>query len=165
MSEREVTVRNALITYFPMFIAALSLVTSIYNGYLNNKFVDLIQRNLGRVEYLRTCKEILEAHAQVGFRAKILSQLGDRARSGGTVDMMAARNEADSALIKYVSLATYLANLQPGARERYTQLSVELEKILNDAPQLALGDLNKRLAVTDQMFTGMNDDCVNMAKQ
>ena len=51
------------------------------------------------------------------------------------------------------------------ARERYTQLSVELEKILNDAPQLALGDLNKRLAVTDQMFTGMNDDCVNMAKQ
>ena len=165
MSEREVTVRNALITYFPMFIAALSLVTSIYNGYLNHKFVDLIQRNLGRVEYLRTCKEILEAHAQVGFRAKILSQLGDRARSGGTVDMMAARNEADSALIKYVSLATYLANLQPGARERYTQLSVELEKILNDAPQLALGDLNKRLAVTDQMFTGMNDDCVNMAKQ
>ena len=165
MSEREVTVRNALITYFPMFIAALSLVTSIYNGYLNNKFVDLIQRNLGRVEYLRTCKEILEAHAQVGFRAKILSQLGDRARSGGTVDMMAARNEADSALIKYVSLATYLANLQPGARERYTQLSVELEKILNDAPQLAPGDLNKRLEQTDQMFTGMNDDCVNMAKQ
>ena len=165
MSEREVTVRNALITYFPMFIAALSLVTSIYNGYLNNKFVDLIQRNLGRVEYLRTCKEILEAHAQVGFRAKILSQLGDRARSGGTVDMMAARNEADSALIKYVSLATYLANLQPDARERYTQLSVELEKILNDAPQLAPGDLNKRLEQTDQMFTGMNDDCVKMAKQ
>ena len=24
-------------TYFPMFIAALSLCTSIFNGYLNNK--------------------------------------------------------------------------------------------------------------------------------
>jgi hypothetical protein len=63
-----------------MFIAALSLVTSMYNGYLNNKFVDFIQRNLGRGEYLRTCKEILEAHAQVGFRAKILSQIGERGR-------------------------------------------------------------------------------------
>ena len=136
-----------------MFIAALSPVTSIYNGYLNNKFVDFIQRNLGRGEYLRTCKEILEAHAQVGLRAKILSQTGERSRTGSPADLTAARNEADNALIKYVSLATYLANLQ------------ELEKILNDAPQLALGDLNKRLERTDQMFTGMNDDCVKMANQ
>jgi hypothetical protein len=165
MSEREFTIRSVLLGYFPMFIATLSLVTAIFNGYLNSKFVDLIQRNLGRGEYLRTCKEILEAHAQVGFRAKILSQTGERARTGGPVDLTAARNEADSALIKYVSLATYLANLQPDARERYTHLSLELEKILNDAPQLALGDLNKRLEQTDQMFTGMNDDCVKMAKQ
>ena len=40
MSEREVTIRTAVVTYFPMFIAVLSLVTSIYNGYLNGKFVD-----------------------------------------------------------------------------------------------------------------------------
>ena len=165
MSEREARVRTAAITYFPMFIAALSLVTSMYNGYLNNKFVDFIQRNLGRGEYLRTCKEILEAHAQVGFRAKILSQTGERGRKGSSVDLTAARNEADSALIKYVSLATYLANLQPDARERYTRLSLELENILNEAPQLPLGDLNKRLAQTDRMFTGMNDDCVKMANQ
>ena len=165
MSEREFTVRAVLLGYFPMFIATLSLVTAIFNGYLNSRFVDIIQRNLGRGEYLRTCKEILEAHAQVGFRAKILSQIGERARTGSPVDLTAARNEADSAFIKYVSLATYLANLQPDARERYTHLSVELEKILNEAPQLALGDLNKRLEQTDQMFTGMNDDCVRMAKQ
>jgi len=165
MSEREFTIRSVLLGYFPMFIATLSLVTAIFNGYLNSRFVDLIQRNLGRGEYLRTCKEILEAHAQVGFRAKILSQIGERARTGSPVDLTAARNEADSAFIKYVSLATYLANLQPDARERYTHLSVELEKILNAAPQLALGDLNKRLEQTDQMFTGMNDDCVRMAKQ
>jgi hypothetical protein len=44
MSEREVTIRTAVVTYFPMFIAVLSLVTSIYNGYLNGKFVDIIQR-------------------------------------------------------------------------------------------------------------------------
>jgi len=164
MSEHETRVRTAVITYFPMFIAVLSLVTSMYNGYLNNKFVDFIQRNLARAESLRTCKEILEAHAQVQFRAKILSQVGERARQGSTVDVTAARNDADGALIKYISLATYLANLHPVARERYTNLSVELEKILNDAPQLAPDDLNTRFAKTDPMFTAMNDDCVAMAK-
>ncbi len=40
MSEREARIRAVIISYFPMFIATLSLVTSIYNGYLNNKFVD-----------------------------------------------------------------------------------------------------------------------------
>jgi hypothetical protein len=54
---------------------------------------------------LRACKEILEAHAQVQFRAKILSQVGERARNGNTVDVTAARNDADGALIKYISLA------------------------------------------------------------
>jgi hypothetical protein len=36
MSERETTIRTVAVTYFPMLIAVLSLVTSIYNGYLNN---------------------------------------------------------------------------------------------------------------------------------
>jgi hypothetical protein len=106
----------------------------------------------------------LEAHAQVQFRAKILSQVGERARQGNTVDVTAAQNDADGALIKYISLATYLANLHPDARERYTQLSMELENILNEAPQLTQGDLNKRFAKTDSMFAAMNDDCVAMAK-
>jgi hypothetical protein len=114
VSQRETTVRTAVITYFPMFIAVLLLVTSNYNGYLNNKFVDFIQHNLARAESLRTCKEILEAHAQVDLRAKNLSQVGQR--SGDAADLTAARNDADNALIKYVSLATYLANLLPEAR-------------------------------------------------
>jgi hypothetical protein len=164
MSEGESKVRTAVVVYFPMFIAALSLVTSMYNGYLNNKFVDFIQGNLSRAESLRTCKDILEAHAQVQFRAKILSQIGGRTRQGGTADLTAARNDADGALIKYVSLATYLANLHPDARDRYTHLSLELEKILSEAPQLSLGDLNKRFEKTDPMFTAMNEDCVRMAK-
>ena len=164
MSEGQSKVRTALITYFPMFIAALSLVTAMYNGYLNSKFLDFIQRNVSHAESLRTCKEILEAHAQVQFRAKVLSQTGERARKGEAADLTAARNDADLAFIKYVSLATYLANLNPAARERYTQLSIELEKILDDAPQIAIADLNKRFEKTDEMFTRMNDDCVGMAK-
>ncbi len=165
MSESEARLRTVLISYFPMFIATLSLVTAIYNGYLNSKFIDLIQRNLGRAEYLRTCKEILEAHAQVRFRVKILSQIGARARAGGTADLTGARNEADNAHMKFSSLATYLANLLPDARERYTHLSWELEKIIGEAPQLTLDELNKRLGQSDDMFTDMNNDCVRIAKQ
>ena len=164
MSEGESKVRTAVVVYFPMFIAALSLVTSMYNGYLNNKFVDFIQGNLSRAESLRTCKDILEAHAQVQFRAKILSQTGARARQGGSADLTAARNDADAALIKYISLATYLANLHPDARDRYTNLSVALERIVDDAPQLSPDDVIKRFEKTDPMFTAMNDDCVRLAK-
>ena len=83
MSEREVTIRTAVVTYFPMFIAVLSLVTSIYNGYLNNKFVEIIQRNFGRTEYLRTCKEIIDAYFQVKFRAGIVSESSERDRASG----------------------------------------------------------------------------------
>jgi glucan phosphoethanolaminetransferase (alkaline phosphatase superfamily) len=66
MAEGQVQTRiqAVVMTYFPMFIAALSLCTSIYNGYLNNKFVDLIQNNTARVESLRTCKEIIDAYFQ-----------------------------------------------------------------------------------------------------
>src|SRR6478672_8680819 len=86
MSEREVTIRTAVVTYFPMFIAVLSLVTSIYNGYLNGKFVDIIQRNFGRTEYLRTCKEIIDAYFQVKFRAGIVSEnVGRDPARGATV--------------------------------------------------------------------------------
>jgi len=164
MSEDENRVRTAVIVYFPMFIAALSLITSMYNGYLNNKFIEFIQHNLSRTESLRTCKEILEAHAEVQFRAKILAQTGGRARQDGTVDLTAAHNDAAAALIKYISLATYLANLHPDARERYTSLSVELQKAVGDAPQLSPDDLNKRFEKTDPMFAAMNDDCVRLAK-
>jgi hypothetical protein len=163
MSDRESRVRTAVIVYFPMFIATLSLVTSIYNGYLNSRFVDFIQHNLARAESLRTCKEILEAHAQIELRAKILSQIGQR--PNGAAELTAARNDADTALIKYVSLATYLANLRPEARERYTRLSLALENILNEAPKLAEAEVRKRLDQTEQMFSSMNDDCVKIVGQ
>jgi hypothetical protein len=85
MAEGQVQTRiqAVVMTYFPMFIAALSLCTSIYNGYLNNKFVDLIQNNTARVESLRTCKEIIDAYFQVKFRVGVISSDAERT---GTVD-------------------------------------------------------------------------------
>jgi len=99
----------------------------------------------------------------VEFRAKILSQIGQR--SGTPAEMTAADNAADEAMIKYVSLATYLANLYPEARERYTKLSVDLQKVVDDAPKLPPDDLRKRLDEAGAMFIGLNDDCVRIARQ
>jgi len=74
MSERESMLRAAVMTYFPMFIAALSLFASVYNNHLNSKALDIIQRSLGRGEYLRTCRDIIEAYFQVKFRVGLLVQ-------------------------------------------------------------------------------------------
>jgi len=116
MSEREATIRTAMVTYFPMFIAVLSLVTSIYNGYLNGKFVDIIQRNFGRTEYLRTCKDIIDAYFQVKFRAGIVSESSHHDGAAGASGASAAKIDAASAVSKFAALGTYLANLRTSPR-------------------------------------------------
>jgi hypothetical protein len=157
----EARVRAILLAYFPMFIATLSLLTSIYNGYLNSKFVDLIQRNVGRIEYMRTCKEIIDAYFQAKVRIGVVQAAGER---GGAE--RAEQTDAANAVAKFAALGTYLANLRDeDIRVRYTQLSIDLEKIAADARRLSAADLQRRLEATDRTFNDMNDDCVKSAKE
>jgi hypothetical protein len=154
-------VRDVLLAYFPMFIATLSLITSIYNGYLNSKFVDLIQHNVGRVEYMRTCKEIIDAYFQVKYRIAMLNQARDR--PGGTA---AEQAEAANAVAKFGALGTYLANLRDeNIRVRYTDLTMQLDKLASEARNLPPAALDGRYAAPDQMFQDMNNDCIKAAKQ
>src|SRR5882757_8761959 len=114
----ESRVRAVLLGYFPMFIATVSLVTWIYNGYLNSRFVDFIQRNAGRTEYLRTCEEIIEAYFQIKVRMAAVNGAGDRT---------AAQSEAANAEPKFGARGTYLAILRDEpTRQRYTQLTIDL---------------------------------------
>jgi hypothetical protein len=167
MSERETTVRTVVVTYFPMFIATLSLITSIYNGYLNNKFVDIIQRNITRTEYLKTCKEIIEAYFQVKFHAALVRENAARDRaSGARQPASVALIDAENAVNKFAALGTYLANLRDDtSREQYTHLSRELDKIVREAVNTPSADLDKRFEAANQMFTDMNNDCVKTAKR
>jgi hypothetical protein len=156
----ESRVHAALLSYFPMFIATLSLVTSIFNGYLNAKFVDIIQRNVSRTEYMRTCKEIIDAYFQVKLKIGAVAAAGER--PGGAA---AAQSEAENAVAKFAALGTYLANLRDeDTRVRYTSLSVELEKLSADARGLPTAELNKRYEKPDQAFSDMNADCIKTAK-
>ena len=168
VSERESTIRAAITTYFPMFIAVLSLITSIYNGYLNNKFVDLIQRNLGRAEYMRTCKETIDAYFQVKFRASLVSASGERERAG-TPNPNAAAEQVDAAAAvnKFAALGTYLANLRDDSavRARYTELSQALERAVAEARRTPPADLGKLFEPADKIFTELNNDCVKSAKE
>jgi hypothetical protein len=167
MSEREATVRTVVVTYFPMFIATLSLITSIYNGYLNNRFVEIIQRNFTRAEYLKTCKEIIDAYFQVKFRAAIVSENAARERANGATPATSmALVDAENAVNKFAALGTYLANLRDDAtREQYTHLSRELDKVVRAAVNTPSADLDQRFEPADRLFTDMNNDCVKTAKQ
>lgn len=84
----ETRTRAVLLGYFPMFIATLSLLTSIYNGYLNSKFVDLIQSNVGRVEYMKSCREIIDTYFQVKVRLGVLNAAGDK--TAGSIEQTEA---------------------------------------------------------------------------
>jgi hypothetical protein len=160
VSATESRVHATLLSYFPMFIATLSLVTSIYNGYLNAKFVDIIQRNVGRTEYMRTCKEIIDAYFQVKVKIGALGTAG--ARPGGAAT---AQLDADNAVAKFAALGTYLANLRDeDTRMRYTDLSMELEKLTSDASRLSTAELNRRYEKQDRAFSEMNADCIKSAK-
>ena len=167
MSEREVTIRNAVVTYFPMFIAALSLITSIYNGYLNNKFVEIIQSNLGRAEYMKTCKEIIDAYFQVKFKAGLVSASGERERAGSPNPNAATEQiEAASAVNKFAALGTYLANLRDDAiRARYTELTRALGQAVTGARRTPPAGLDKLFEDADRMFAELNNDCVRSAKE
>jgi hypothetical protein len=167
MTEGESRFRTVAITYFPMFIATLSLVTSIYNGYLNNRFVDIIQRNLGRAEYMRTCKEIIDAYFQVKFKAGLVSASGERDRAGTpNPNATAERIDAAAAANKFAALGTYLANLRDDAiRVRYTELSRVLERAVADARQTPPAGLEKLFEPADRIFAELNSDCVKSAKE
>jgi hypothetical protein len=155
----ETRLRTVLLAYFPMFIATLSLLTSIYGGYLNNRFVDFIQRNAGRTEYLRTCKEIIDAYFQLKLRVTAFSAAGEQAPNF-------MRTEAASAVAKLDALGTYLANPRDAStRERYTQLTTDLEKLSADASRFSADELSNRYKVPDDEFYDMNTDCVKSAKE
>src|SRR5436309_1946272 len=166
MAPTEGNLRAVAITFFPMFIASLSLITSIYNGYLNNKFVDLIQRNFGRAEYVRTCKEIIDAYFQIKFRAGLLSSSGERERAGTAQSAAGEQIDAAAAVNKFAALGTYLANLRDEAvRVRYTELVRALEKAVAEARRTPPGELDRLFEGADRIFAELNNDCVKSAKE
>lgn len=162
MSDGESRLKTALVTYFPMVIAVLSLITSIVGSYVSARFLDFVERNTGRVEYLHTCKDIIDAYFQVKLRADALSRKGadtDSAVSAGD------QIEGLNAVAKFAALGTYLANLRDEAiRARYTELSRELRRVVQAVRGMSRADFGKAFEGADVIFAELNADCVKRAK-
>jgi hypothetical protein len=164
MRERQLTTRTVVLTFFPMGIAVLSLVTSIFNGYLNLRFVNLIQHNLGRGEYLRTCKDVIDVYFQVKLRAAVLSRNRNDPRAPGDAAMTPSQIEGANAIAKLGAFGTYLANLRGEAvRARYTELTLAVDRAMTQAEQTQPEEVAKLFEPADNIFSELNADCVKAA--
>lgn len=147
---------GALAGYISLFVAGLSLLTSFYQGYLNTKFVEIVQKNVTRRESMRTCKDLIDAYFQIKFRVALLA--------AGSAEADKREIDAKNAVSHFAALGTYLANLQnEEARVRYTHLSWALEKVVAGARKIPSADVDKLFGPADDLFAGMNKDCVRVA--
>lgn len=173
VSVKRQPVRDALVTYFPMAIAVLSLVLSIYQGYLfhqslalSNQSIDVMQRNVARGEFSRACRDIIETYFQVKQKVSVLMPAADRGNVAGASRVTeASRLEAQGAIAKFGGLGTYLANFQDAAtRARYTELTRTLTGIMEAARTTPLPEIDKMFQPADKMFGQMNEDCARLSR-
>jgi hypothetical protein len=166
-------VRNTLITYFPMLIAVMSLALSLYQGYLfkssldlSQRSLDMMERNVARGEFMRTCREISETYFQVKQRIGMLMPSADRGNVAGASRVTEHnRFEAQESIAKFGGLGTYLANFQDAAtRARYTELTRTLTASMESARTTPLTEAEKLFAPADRIFATMNEDCVRLAR-
>lgn len=153
-----------LFAYISFFVAALSLVASMYQGYLNTRYVELIQTSVARAETARTCKDLIEAYFQIKFKAAMLAAAVGRERNDSASPVIAAEAEATNAVSRFAALGTYLANFQGEDKRRaYTQLSQELVQAVAASRTTPSAGVEKLFERADGMFGEMNDDCVRSA--
>jgi hypothetical protein len=154
--------RTSLLAFLSIVLAILSVCAALYQNYIQTKYVDAIQRNVSRAEYNRACRDLIEAYFQVKLRVGLL--LSERTGSAGAMPEM-FEIEAANAVSRIGAFGTHLANFQDeDIRYRYTQLTQELQRIVLSAREAAERDLNKLFAKADELFAGLNEDCVKTAK-
>lgn len=153
-----------IFAYVSFFVAALSLVTSMYQGYLNTRFVELIQTSVARGETARVCKDLIDAFFQIKFRSAALVSVLEREKNPNSPGVIAASSEAHHAVSRFGAYGTYLANFQ-GEKKRYeyTMLAQELARVVGEAHKLPGADTSQLFGKADQMFGAMNADCAKSA--
>lgn len=148
--------RDTLITYFPMFIATISVLASLYSAWLFSRSVEVMQRNVDRGEIMRACKDVIDDYFQIKVKAGLIAAGGPAAA--------AAANEAASSVAKFGALGTYLANFSgEAARVRYTKLAHELARIVQVAGTTPPQNIDKLFEPAEKLFATLNDDCVRTA--
>lgn len=152
---------NASLSVVSLCLAGLSLGVAAYQSYSHGRSLEIVQRNVIRAEYLRTCREIIDAYFQIKMRAYAMNEAAAGSRA---VDAMVQR-EAEAAAFRFGALGTFLANFRDDAvRERYTQLSWKLLALVRETYKLPRTDFDKAYGEADGLFDDMNQDCARTAR-
>jgi hypothetical protein len=155
--------RTSLLAFVSLFFAGFSLMTALYQNYIQTKYVEAVQRNVSRAEYNRACRDVIEAFFQVKLKVGLI--LAERPAAAGAMQDALFEAEAANAVSRIGAFGTYLANFRnEDVRYRYTQLTWELQRIVLGARQSAERDLDKMFVKADALFAQMNEDCVKTAK-
>jgi hypothetical protein len=153
-----------IFAYISFFVAALSLFATMYQAYLNTRYVELIQTSVSRGETARTCKDLIDVYFQIKFRTSALVSALDREKNPNSPSVIAASSEALNTVSRFAAFGTYLANFQgEDKRVQYTALSNELARIVDLAHKGPTGDNAKLFDKADDLFGTMNADCVRSA--
>lgn len=161
MTERTAS-RPSRLTLVTLAIALLSLATAVYQGWVQTRNLEIVQRDLARREQVRSCKEVIEAY----FEAKLRIGLLVGARSVPATLAVPPEEAAAIAVSRFAALGTYLANFQGEAtRQRYTALSRELERLVAAAKaDSATPGADRSFGTADGLFYEMNEDCVRSTR-
>ena len=164
--------RSAVLALLSIFLAMMSVGAAVYQNYIYTRQlniftqqVEILQRNVSRGEFIRSCKEVIDAYFQVKLKVGVIARAAARERAANAAMDTMMELEAATAVSRVGALGTYLANFQnEDARYQYTQLTLTLDKILTAARITPPGEVDKLFEPADALFAKMNDDCVRLAK-
>ncbi|KAF0118812.1 MAG: hypothetical protein FD152_4611, partial [Xanthobacteraceae bacterium] len=127
--------------------------------------LDVVQRNVIRGEYLRTCRDIIDAYFQIKMRTYAMHEATTAHGRGPEVVDPLIQREVEASVFRFGALGTFLANFRDDAiRERYTQLSWKLLAIARDTYKQPREAFDKAFAGADTLFGEMNEDCARTAR-
>src|SRR5437588_8959676 len=86
--------RPRVVVLLSMLITLMTLAAALYQNYIYTKQLDAIQRNVTRGEYIRACRDAIEAYFQIKLHVGYtLMEHGDgTSSSGGTMHRMEGAN-------------------------------------------------------------------------
>lgn len=152
--------RRSLLPIVSLCVAGLSLMAAAYQSYSHSRNLDVVQRNVIRAEYLRTCREIIESYFQIRLRAEAMNE----AARSAPIDAL-GRREAEAMVFRFGAQGTFLANFRDDTvRRLYTDLSWRLLAIIREAVDKPRSDFDAAYAEADRLFNHMNEDCARTAR-
>jgi hypothetical protein len=151
------------LTYLSLAVATLAMVSSFFQSYNYSRNLEVVQRNVIRGEYLRTCRDIIDAYFQIKMRTYAMHEAAGAAGAEPAAPL--AQREVEASVFRFGALGTFLANFRDDAvRERYTQLSWKLLAIARETFKQPREAFDRAYGEADTLFGEMNEDCARTAR-